>query len=284
VPLKELTCLNCGYRFYGLSEMRCPECGNAFTWEQVLDDYRRRRKPFFEYRWRRQPVRSLTRTWIWALRPSRLWTRFDIHDPPQVGPLIALVIISLVGFVLSVGLDNGFRAWLRAWYFGRRGAGWQTTWLDLPRFILDGFRFVTTEAFLAVAWVAASFAALMVFRQSMRRCKVRTVHVLRVWAHAAPLMLPLAVGVFFTVNCLCLFLRGGGWYLPAVAMVMLPAYATWSLGHAYKRYLRVPHSFAVAFASQLIAALGAVAAYDTIGPGGLGASILIEIDSLIGLW
>ena len=59
-PIEQLTCLHCQYHLYGLSENRCPECGNSFTWEEVLTDYHHKRKPLFEYRWRKTPVRSFS--------------------------------------------------------------------------------------------------------------------------------------------------------------------------------------------------------------------------------
>ena len=62
VPIEQLTCQHCGYHLFGLSETRCPECGRPFNWEQVLDDYRRRQKPLFEYQWHRRPISSLGRT------------------------------------------------------------------------------------------------------------------------------------------------------------------------------------------------------------------------------
>jgi ribosomal protein L37E len=287
VPLEELTCLHCGYHLYGLSETRCPECGSPFTWEDVLDDYRRRKKPFFEYQWRRRPVRSLVQTWFWALRPSRLWARFDIHDPPQVKPLLALVAIALVAFALTFTCLSGLQIWLSRWLYWTRGwSGWRPSWFDLPRSILDVLTGVTPSlTFLIVAWVFTSFAALMVFRQSMWRCKVRTVHVLRVWAHAVPLMLVTTVVIVVLLIYVDMFWPGS-YSVVTVELVVLTFlfHVTWSLRCGYKTYLRMDHSLAVGVASQLMAILAAVSLYDTVGPGNQGASILLEIDRLVGLF
>lgn len=292
VPLEKLTCLHCGYHLYGLREMRCPECGSSFTWEHVLDDYRRRKKPFFEYQWRRRPVRSLVRTWFWALRPSKLWARFNIHDPPQVKPLLALVVVSLLLFAFLAGALDGFSSWFWPWWnWGRPTVGrWPVLLDDLPRYVLRAFKSaIPYSGILVVVWTLTSLAALMVFRQSMRRFKVRTVQVLRVWAHAVPLMLPGAALLFFLGVSIRINLTVYvGIFVSTVpdilAVLVFLFYVTWSLRCGYKTYLRMDHSLAVGIASQLMATLGAVALFDSVGPGNLGKSILLEIDRLVGLF
>ena len=183
VPIEQLTCLHCDYHLYGLTETRCPECGQPFEWDQVLDEFRRRQKPFFEYEWRRNPVRSLLRTWWWALWPPRLWRRFDIHDPPRVGPLLAIPALCLTAFlVLFLLLLAAFTLW-----YVHRG-NWRYTLQDVCDSVLASLRYdVPVLSFLVAAWLVSLLTALMLFRQSMRRCRVRTVHVLRVWgAHSKP--------------------------------------------------------------------------------------------------
>lgn len=286
VPIEELTCLHCGYHLYGLRETRCPECGSPFTWEHVLDVYRRRNKPFFEYRWGRRPIRAFVRTWFWALRPGKLWGKFEIQDPPQPIPLLVLAVMGLMALVVSFSVLAGLQRWLSIWYGMRkaRPGSWGPGWFDLPRFIFDAFTdSAPTLALLATLWVVTSFAALMVFRQSMWRWKVRTVHVLRVWAHAVPLMLVTVVLGVAMLSYLSIFWRSSHWEIAMeLVLVMLPVHVIWSLRCGYRRYLRMPHALAVAVASQLMAMLATITIYDMIGPGGLGASILIEIDRHIG--
>ncbi len=102
VPIEQLTCPSCDYHLYGLQDTRCPECGEGFTWDAVLTTYHERRLPFFEYRWRDRPFRSLISTWFHALRPGKFWRSMDIHDPPRVGPLLMVPVLALCGFLLML--------------------------------------------------------------------------------------------------------------------------------------------------------------------------------------
>ena len=79
VPIERVTCVHCDYHLYGLQETRCPECGIEFTWDEALAEYHRRRLPWFEYRWRDQPIRSVLTTWRGALHPGTFWRSIDIH-------------------------------------------------------------------------------------------------------------------------------------------------------------------------------------------------------------
>ncbi len=288
VPLEELTCLHCGYHLYGLTKTRCPECGERFTWEEVLDEFRRHRKPFFEYQWRRHPFQSLRRTWRWAVWPPNFWRRFDIHDPPQVGPLLSLVVLSLaVLFVLIVllsGLDKW--VWMRLWVSRRVGAT-GGAWGDLPWYLLGKIaaRETYTTLLTAVAWVGMNFAALMVFRQSMRRCKVRTVHVIRVWAHATSLMLPVVVIIISFTGFTIAF--AGIRHIPGTELMvtlLFLAHVTWSGSCAYRTYLRMPHSLAVAIAAETMAVLATFVLCLAFIPWSFGTTILDQIADLLGIY
>lgn len=267
VPIEQLTCLHCGYHLYGLRDTRCPECGEPFTWSEVLLEYRAAQKPLFEYRWRDQPLRSFVRTLFRALRPGRFWRHIDIHDPPQVVPLIVLVIPVLVLYAVAWPVFMGIATWLWAllWWV-RSGQGLR---LDFSGLLSE----VTTMAMgasnyipaaIAGLWCAMSFAALMVFRQSMRLCKVRTIHVVRVWAYSLPLTLPLllfGVAAFILVYLLLTVGPGPGgssdfgeFFVFAIVFAYF-AYVVWSLRQGYRWYLRMRHSLGVAVASQVVALL-----------------------------
>ncbi|MHC4698716.1 MAG: hypothetical protein ACYTFA_18460 [Planctomycetota bacterium] len=267
VPIEELTCLHCDYHLYGLVETRCPECGQPFNWEKVLDSYRRRKKPLFEYRWRQTPARSLVRTLIWALRPGRLWSMMDIHDPPRVLPVLGMVAIALLFFAASMAVLEGLQDWLwqvRAWAYRTRYWRWERVAIVLgwfPQRIGDA----AADAYLrnvfvsTVVWASASFGSLMIFRQSMRRCRVRTVHIVRVWSYAIFLIVPVACVVSY-IPPLINALIGRSYFpniAPPIALLVL-CHVTYSLDRAYKTYLRMRYSVAVAIASQLVAALAAL--------------------------
>ncbi len=183
VPLEQLTCSTCEYHLYGLSETRCPECGTSFVWDQVLDDFRRRQKPFFEYHWRKKPFRSFISSLWLSLRPRKLWRLADVHDPLATGNLALLALLAVLLFVLVPwGIDYVGTATLEALdqRFHLTVARWRR-WS--PYTTIQSMAPISWQIFL-VAWFAALFSAQMIFRQSMRKCKVRNHHVFRAWVYA----------------------------------------------------------------------------------------------------
>ncbi len=263
-PIEELTCLTCGYHLCGLSETRCPECGQPFSWGEVLAAYRRRQKPFFEYRWRDRPVRSLVYTWCCALRPGKFWRSIDIHDPPQMGPLVAMVVLALVVSAFAYPVIVGLGEW-SYWRVRSAGATWRGPAMsEMPEYVY--WNFVDFNTHLAVlmvgTWMVLTFAALMVFRESMRLFKIRTAHVVRVWAVSVSLMLlPLCLAAggtrFLFALRRTMWLEGvTGWVL-----IVFLAWVVWSLHQGYRHYLRMPHSLGVAVASQVMAILATLTAH-----------------------
>ncbi len=252
VPIEELTCLHCDYHLYGLEKPRCPECGEWFAWEEVLHAYRTRSKPFFEYQWRSRPVRSFARSWMAALRPRKFWSEVELHDPVQVRPLIAMVFIGVVLFAASMVVSSAMVEWLeqRTWLWAPQP---KPSVAQIPLYLLHSMTdpSVYTITATAAVWIASSLAALMILRQSMRRCRVRNAHVLRVWAYSTTLMAPtlvVAVFGFRTVGMLSSDVD------PVIALIII-ALTSWSLYSGYRRYIRMPHSLGVVIASQTIAVL-----------------------------
>jgi len=261
VPLEELTCLHCGYHLYGLRDTRCPECGKPFTWEEALAAYHRRKKVVFEYLWREKPVRSLLSTWWLAIRPWKLWRVIDIHDPPQVKPLLVMLVAALATFSMLVPVFIGVADWLalRTWAMYQGGQPVPTVAV-VPHLVAATFAQpgVWCSFPIAVLWWAMSFVAFFVFQETLRRCEIRTAQVLRVHVYASVAILPLVPLLLTVVVCASnLVARGGflhagvlgcGFPLPVVGVVLF----MWS---GYKKYLRMPHGLAVAIASQVIALL-----------------------------
>ncbi|MCH8150447.1 MAG: hypothetical protein IH987_21120 [Planctomycetes bacterium] len=288
VPIDHLTCEKCDYHLMGLSETRCPECGTWFTWTEALDAYRRRQKPLFEYRWRERPVRSLIRTWFMALRPKRFWSKLDIHDPPQVRPLVVMAAITLFIFAVTLAVCMSVEAWLwsaRSWSWGGGTRG--LLLMDLPSAILTAMRerVLYTVLVSTTVWLILSPVALLVFQQSMRLCKIRASHLIRVGAYGVPLMLPGAAvigylptlleaqGIVSTYYGIDLFL----------ALIVL-THVTWSIRCAYVHYLRMPHATAVAITSQAMAILGTLAICALIYEYSFVGTLLLRLGRLLGVW
>ncbi len=261
VPIDRLVCQHCEYNLRGLSETRCPECGRPFTWEQALADYHRRRNPLFEYHWRDRPVRSLFRTWRLAIRPRKLWRMVNLHDPPQCAALLVFAGICLTLLFLLSGIGRGVGYWCWNHLSGARvpNLGW--LWLELtamPGHVLREFESgrATLPLLVALTWVGASFLALLVFQQSMRLCRIKTGHVVRVWAYSVPPLLPVAALVICAYFCVgrVTFWPGAPDIEVPVVLAML-VHVQWSLWAAYRFHLRMRHALGVAVASQTMAVL-----------------------------
>lgn len=191
-PVEHLTCQHCDYHLYGLEKTRCPECGKPFEWAEVLAAYHRKRLPLFEFQWRGRFFRSLLDTWRRALRPRRFWKNVSVHDPPQIKPLIIMTLVALFATALLLTIGLGVSNWwvhdgvdLIYWRLSNYGLGGQSFWSA----VLDGLQNwikwtptsgVSQQLILSnFVWVVLSTAALFVYRQSMRRFKLRYDHTLR---------------------------------------------------------------------------------------------------------
>src|SRR5687768_8144850 len=81
-PDHDVACPLCGYNLRGLADPRCPECGYAFTWEDLLDPARQKHPYLFEHHPRRNIV-SFVRTLIGGLRPRRFWRTLNPAMPSR---------------------------------------------------------------------------------------------------------------------------------------------------------------------------------------------------------
>lgn len=267
VPIERLTCAHCDYHLYGLQETRCPECGNEFTWEEALAEYHRRRLPWFEFRWRDRPIRSLLTTWRGALRPGTFWRSIDIHSPPRIGPLLVQVAIPLAIVIFGAPVWLGLLEWVFTVFLNALGMGVATmisSIAELPMIVL-GYAVLPEVYGWGLAsvgtWLAVSLIALLVFQQSMRRAKVRFPQVLRAWSGsvlvALLLALPTATVILVSFVLLDLYIGRGEEFVPFLMWfgVVPLGHAVWSLRQSYKFYLRMPHALAVGLCSQGIAVL-----------------------------
>ena len=279
VPIEELICEQCGYHLFGLTENRCPECGRPFTWPEALAAHHRRGVPLFEHQWRKRPVRSFIVSMRRALRPRKLWTFVSLHDRPPVKPLMFMSLASLVLAASMFFTATTILHWIntsqvQTWSAGRMNrtlsAGALYEALSIAADVLAGV------VIPVLCWSALSFAALMIFRQSMRIYRVQLAHVIRVWAYAVPgsfvwLVSVIAAVVIFTsitdhlaqdgvgVN-LGPFTEGIAWG----ALLLSGWQVIWSLRCGYRHYMRMDNAFGVAIASQIIAVLATATLLDTV--------------------
>ena len=267
VPIEELTCIQCAYHLYGLSKNRCPECARTFNWNDAVARYHRTRLPYFEYRWRDSPMRSFFRTWRLALWPRRFWKHINLHDPPNVGALMIMVLLGIGMTLVAVVAHHPISVLAGAAEYALSAGGW-LRFSDFAYYsaaligsVGEGVADASTwsvTGFVAL-WAMAGLGALLIFRQSMRQCQVRTVQVIRVWAYASSMALPIATlfaGIVVKLPWIMPIVSQGTIGLIIAATLFLSwAHVVWSLGWGYRAYLRMPHAFAVALCAQIIAVL-----------------------------
>lgn len=142
---RDVPCPQCGYNLRMLSVPRCPECGSAFRWQQLLrvqcprcnaalhdvdgeqcprcalsldwaallDQAQMQDARLYEYS--PHPARAALRTWLVMLVPWLLWRRVRLEMPPVVPRLRALrraavgLCVSGVTLIAVLSLANAGR-------------------------------------------------------------------------------------------------------------------------------------------------------------------------------
>lgn len=195
---RDLECLKCGYNLRMLRVPRCPECGDVFRWQQMLQvtcprcaaalgDVDGPNCPscgldldwtallssassvnldFYEYT--RNPWRQARRLILSVLMPRRFWKRIPLEAPPVVGRLgallLALVAIAALGVLLPpvVLLRQRYMENWREWWVAC-AVGFTlplVTLLLLPRFTptLGRFRIRGGQMLRCAAYAAVPLA------------------------------------------------------------------------------------------------------------------------------
>ncbi len=264
----EIHCPLCSYNLRGLSEPRCPECGYRFSWSELTDPKRKDHPYLFEHHARR---------WFWSfwktarggLRPFRFWRGLN---PRQTSRPELLLIYSAIAFVLGVLalLPVIWRENIRTngpdFEYYKNGAYYVVLrelsvndYLSALSGTWQNATFQWTAATL-LYWPIATFLTLQVFRQSMGRARVKSVHVLRCVLYSSD-----AVLVAMPLACIAYFLFVYGLRAGDVdevlmcGVAMAVSWMAFRIFVAYKLYLRFDHPFLTILATQLIVALLALA-------------------------
>jgi hypothetical protein len=290
-----LHCPLCGYDLRATTEPRCPECGYAFDLGELRDPERRLHPYAFEHHPERN-ASSFLQTLFAGLRPHRFWRKMHPTQPSRPRRLLlywAIVVLPCVVLLAAqaartiVSLDRQQVAQAKAMatrapqvYDQVTLAGFVSkygslqAWADAstPRWPHPWFRRWVAHSYLVreiaigtIAWLAwpwVTLAGLMIFQASMRRARVRPIHVLRCVFYAGDVALWWAIGAAAVV-AIDIYRNGMGaqtwaqarstpihWLMVAGLLV-----ATWRLAAAYRHYLRFPHAWATALAVQFMVAL-----------------------------
>lgn len=271
IPLERLTCIRCQYPLRGLTGDHCPECGWELDWNEALTDHHHRQLPYFEFHWRRRPIRSAIATFRASLRPRLLWESLRLNNPPRLFPIALWALLGVAGMTVCLIFEHAWqetRFWMRF-----------TAPLDVGTIILHYlsglfeacFNPWTLEAVIRPAgvlggWVISLLWPLFLFTQSLRLCRVRPRQMVRLWFYASAVPgLPLVVLVVLLHRRVTRWpgLQDNvkvdlGLLLSLLAMALFLLRSLWI---ALARYIRMKHAFWVALATHVIAALMASVLY-----------------------
>jgi hypothetical protein len=198
-----LRCPLCRYDLRGLVEPRCPECGYAFEWAELREAAR-----LHPYLFEHHPVRnrwSLARTLIGGWKPARFWaTLRPTHEPQPRRLAIYALLVSLPTLLIPAAM-------LATITFQRS----RLTWLGSVWNIFVAYRqprqliLVTLELLL---WPWLTLGTLMMLQASLRRARIRWVHLVRCAVYTCDVTCFCAVVILFGI-ALDAYQGGAGWLL-----------------------------------------------------------------------
>lgn len=294
---EEIHCPLCEYNLRGLTAPRCPECGYAFDWPDLLDPSRRKHPYLFEHHPERN-VWSFFATLLGGLRPFKFWRTLRPSMPSRPRRLVVYWVLSISFLVMIVAGDfisytrmvnndltksrkimlQQYKRWqgpivdyqgirhpsAQAFIDSLYPPPWSSaSWkLALEAYagndnnsllITGGQVRLIGEAVPAmitiVLWPWVTFLVLMIFQQSMRRAKVRPIHVLRTVLYGCDMAWLIVVAIVVGVIVYHWTDRDEMLTLTALLLAGFMALRLWA---AYGRYLKVRHAIGVAIVSQMI--------------------------------
>jgi hypothetical protein len=294
---EDLLCPLCEYNLRGLTDPRCPECGYRFDWDQLRDERLKTHPYLFEHHPERNAW-SFQKTARGGLLPGRFWHTLHPGQPSRPRRLLAYWVL-VMAIALSAGVvaptlmfavlvNADFRAEVTrrntvapdgTVLYWSPTAGYRSTPPTLPGpFTPEGgldaaLRDVAIPYAVwwatAAAWPWMTIGALLIFRISMSRAKLKPIHVRRcvlysfdacLWASLVVLALSLlAFAMGFGANRPRLLDEIAVWCLP-----VLWVGAIYRMSYAYQDYLGFEHAFQTVILSQIIVALAAFIAFGSI--------------------
>lgn len=267
---EEVHCPLCEYNLRGLVEPRCPECGFRFIWSELLDPAQRSHPYLFEHHPQRN-LWSLWRTLAGGFLPGKFWRSVKPGHPSRPRRVVFYAILTglplfITALAYSVGALSSTLSYWR-WALSRRIVNGQPVPLPLNSGMVWNVlrRFARGDALMhcGVAWLiwpGLTLAALLVFQWSMRRARIKLVHVVRCTVYSADMRMLLAVVyAAVAVDYWRLNQFSGGWWSYgwlglAAAFAPLPLFI-YRLVMAYRHYLRFDHALATVLASQAMVGL-----------------------------
>jgi hypothetical protein len=282
----DVLCSRCGYNLRTLTRPKCTECGLEFEWPEVIQRAVHQSDFLFEHHWHRRPIRSFVTT-VWrSFEPRKFWAQVSIHQRIQPGPLWFLILLASPVFWGSI---LGSMHLLKLFYFSTlplrsaRSPLEQLLYANMRPFFNLMFpmprRWWAVPLFLAFVWIflLSLVAMLCALRQTLAKCRVRPIQMLRVVAYAAipasqwcALALLANLWVFQKLPY-DHFLRSDFIVQPSGPLIFILIFAHY-LQRGLKYYLQLPRSGRMA---MTVAFVGFLAAANYLGaflmsPLGLG--------------
>lgn len=301
----DILCPLCDYNLRGLAEPRCPECGHQFVWNEVLTLGDRTHPYLFEHQWHRS-LWSFFKTLSGSLSPPSFWRTLRPMHSPVLNRLVffwailALPALLTITVICALSVMNA-RSVVRAMrqsqiqaltdnlaymrnsdpqivkdFFTNHGSvqAYAEKLMPLPG-LVDGIRRngplvrnALPIALMAIAWPWLTMLALMVFRISLTRAKIKAVHVMRCTLYSTPAVLLIAPVVILAAIWDWRWMSPArAWWagnLAADALVVIFAgllIVNWSLVTAYRSYLGFPHAVATVALSQTMVILAMLKVY-----------------------
>jgi hypothetical protein len=294
----ELLCPLCDYNLRGLVEPRCPECGYQFDWHALQQEKAREHPYLFEHHHRNNLSSFFCTFTRSALRPRRFWRELQPLHRPKLRRLMmywvvaAVLCVLLASPMLVTPMVTKYFDWLQA----------QRQWLNYaqssPQLVTQiTNRYGSPQAFanamagrsfatapgasvgleiwirdvgapvivIMLCWPWLTFAALLLYRASLRQAMIHRSHVLRCAVYSADALFLIA-----PLLILCAPLKDRSvlstWWLdwlyhpfgyhtdPSIVLplALIALLLTYRLAIAYRHYLRFRHSILAVVASQLI--------------------------------
>lgn len=245
---QDVHCPLCEYNLRGLTNQRCPECGYAFRWRELLDPTQRRHPYLFEHH-PECKIRAFVRTAIGGWRPARFWKTMNPVQPSHPGRLLLYWLIAVFIYAAIAEAASGVLGYVYALRYGL---------FPIKNLVLQFMFHPGTLIMLSVpiiyTWLV--FLSLQIFQISMRRVRVRPIHVLRCVLYSydivtvVGLLAALAVGVLLFSP---VFRGNEDWVLGLfLFFIAVGMYRMWM---AYRYYLRFEHAFLTVFFAHIIALL-----------------------------
>jgi hypothetical protein len=258
----ELHCPLCDYNLRGLDQPRCPECGFAFAWAELIRGQQQKHPYLFEHQNKRN-VWSFWKTYWADCQPRPFWRELSPAYPVNARRLLLYWMISYSGVALALFALIFRHVWVD-FHLSYPSLLLHTSRARLLDKLLNvvwdcsltrGGVSTICGAMTALAWPWMTLIFLLVFVQSMRKAAINRLHVLRAVIYGSDCSLIVLPALLLAWNTR----YGSG--TPLLAALLCCSVTLYRTTSAYRQYLRFHLPFLTVLTSQVIVLMIVVIAY-----------------------